>query len=162
MIEQVIGRNGTQSLLAPSRRRSSSFGEVMNDLWKKLNLKDQSPIVVVDAPESFESQIEALTSTEVIRTCGRTKKVEFLLAFVLTRSAIKRIADQVAKKAEGDAVIWFAYPKKTSKNYRCDFSRDEGWEPVTDAGFRGIRMVAIDDDWAALRFRRREFVRSRR
>ena len=133
----------------------------MTDLWKKLNLKDQPQVIVVDAPQSFEREIDRLESTQVIRSLGKAKRIEFLLAFVTKRSDISRIAVQVAKKCEGDAVVWFAYPKQTSKKYTCEFNRDSGWEPVTQAGFEGVRMVAVDEDWSALRFRRAEFVKSK-
>ena len=32
----------------------------MFDIWKKLNLKNEAAIAVVDAPESFESEIGEL------------------------------------------------------------------------------------------------------
>ena len=31
---------------------------------------------------------------------------------------------------------------------------------IKSAGFDSVRMVAIDDDWSALRFRRNEFIKS--
>src|SRR6476620_9127058 len=52
-----------------------------------------------------------------------------------------------------------SYPKGTSKKYSCDFNRDDGWEVLRQAGFDGVRQVAIDDDWSALRFRRFEFIK---
>jgi hypothetical protein len=67
-----------------------------------------------------------------------------------------------ASKAEGDAVLWFAYPKRTSKRYKADFDRDHGWEVLRAAGFEPVRQVAIDADWSALRFRRSEFVKGAR
>lgn len=92
----------------------------MPDIWKKLNLKSPPRVVIVDAPESFEPQIAELDSHDVVRGCGKTRQIDFLLAFVIKRSAIKRLAAQVAKKAVGDAVIWFANPKKTpTQAARC-------------------------------------------
>ena len=132
----------------------------MPDIWKKLNLKDQSQVVVVNAPQSFEDAIDQLESALVVRSCGKAKQIEFILAFVSRRAEIKRITQQIVKKSVGDAVVWFAYPKQTSRNYACEFNRDSGWEPVTSAGFKDVRMVAIDEDWSALRFRRKEFVKS--
>lgn len=56
-------------------------------------------------------------------------------------------------------LLWFAYPKGTSKKYKCDFNRDDGWEPLRKLGFDTVRQVAIDEDWSALRFRRVEFIK---
>ena len=71
------------------------------------------------------------------------------------------LAAKVAKRAKGDAVVWFAYPKGTSKKYKCDFNRDTGWDALKSAGFDTVRAVAIDEDWTGLRFRRVEFIKSR-
>ena len=58
-------------------------------------------------------------------------------------------------------MVWFAYPKGTSKRYTCDFNRDTGWQVIRDAGFDSVRQVAIDEDWSAMRFRRVEYIKSR-
>jgi len=55
----------------------------------------------------------------------------------------------------------FAYPKGTSKKYKCDFNRDTGWDKLKEAGFDTVRSIAIDEDWTGLRFRRKEFIKSR-
>ena len=66
----------------------------------------------------------------------------------------------LSRSAEGDAIVWIAYPKKTSKQYRCEFNRDSGWTLMGEAGFEPVRQVAIDEDWSALRFRRVENIPS--
>jgi hypothetical protein len=56
-------------------------------------------------------------------------------------------------------LFWWAYPKGSSKNYKCDFNRDTGWQIMGKLGYESVRMVAIDEDWSALRFRKVEFVK---
>ncbi|WP_394141037.1 hypothetical protein [Cytobacillus oceanisediminis] len=34
-----------------------------------------------------------------------------------------------------------------------DLTRDEGWEPVKEAGYTGIASVAIDETWSTMRLR---------
>jgi hypothetical protein len=67
-----------------------------------------------------------------------------------------------SKACPGDAIVWFAYPKGTSKRYTCDFNRDTGWDVLGRLGFEPVRQVALDEDWSALRFRRAEFIQSLR
>ncbi|HXF24820.1 MAG TPA: hypothetical protein VN602_09875, partial [Gemmatimonadaceae bacterium] len=123
-------------------------------LFKKMNLKDQREIVVVNAPASFESELATLGSVAVVRDPGKVKKIGFAIAFAITQTELDRASKVLSAKAEGDAILWIAYPKGTSKRYKCEFNRDSGWAVLTDAGFESVRMVAIDDDWSALRFRR--------
>lgn len=129
-------------------------------IFTKLNLKEQREIVVLNAPDSFESEMKGLKTVSILRDVRKAKRIDFLLAFVTTRQEIERIANAIVRLAEGDAVVWFAYPKGTSKRYRCDVNRDTGWEPLGTAGFEHVRLVAIDEDWSALRFRRVEFVKT--
>lgn len=125
----------------------------------KLNLKDQSEILVLQAPESFESEIAALEGVVVRRAVKDLKEIHFVIAFVSKQKEVDSFADKIAKKTQGDAVIWFAYPKGTSKNYTCEFNRDTGWNKLGELGFEPVRQVAIDEDWSALRFRRVEFIK---
>jgi hypothetical protein len=131
----------------------------MSAIFKKLNLKDQPEIVVLGAPESFEAEIAGLEGIAVRRSLDDVERVQFLLAFVTQQEQIDALAAQIAARAEGDAVVWFAYPKGSSKRYKCDFNRDTGWDSLGAAGFEPVRQVAIDEDWSALRFRRVEYIK---
>jgi hypothetical protein len=64
----------------------------------------------------------------------------------------------IVPKTDGDVVLWFAYPKGTSQRVAGEINRDRGWEPLQSAGFETVRLVAIDEDWSALRFRRTAYV----
>ncbi len=131
----------------------------MSTLFKKLNLKDQTRIVVLDAPDSFDAELAQLDGVQVETSLKAGRDETFVMAFVLTQAALDGHSAAVAKRAPGDAVVWMVYPKKSSKRYTCEFSRDSGWAVLTAAGFETVRMVAVDEDWSALRFRRTEFVR---
>ena len=127
--------------------------------FAKLNLKDQTEIVVLNAPASFESELKALKDVSVRRDT-KGGDIDFSLAFVTTQKEVDSLGPQVAKKAKGDAVVWFAYPKGSSKKYTSQINRDNGWAVLGKAGFEPVRMVAIDEDWSAVRFRRVEFIKT--
>jgi hypothetical protein len=128
-------------------------------LFKKLNLGAHQEIAVFNAPDSFESELQLLKGVKITRDPSKPKGVQFGLAFAITQAQLDRGSKILATGSEGDAVIWFAYPKGTSKRYTCEFNRDSGWSVIRAAGFESVRMVAIDEDWSALRFRRVEYVK---
>jgi hypothetical protein len=132
----------------------------MSPTFAKLNLKDQSDIVVVNAPASFEPEIASLRGVTVRRALSETRQVGFSLAFVTRQKEVDALAKVIGKNASGDAIVWLAYPKGSSTKYTCEFNRDTGWASMGDAGFEPVRMVAIDEDWSALRFRRAEFIKT--
>jgi hypothetical protein len=131
----------------------------LTPLFKKLNLGEHREIAVFDAPVSFESELKQLKGVKISRDPSSPKSVKFALAFATTQAQLDRSSKILAAAAEGDAVLWFVYPKGTSKRYRCEFNRDSGWGVIREAGFESVRMVAVDEDWSALRFRRLEFVK---
>jgi len=128
--------------------------------FDKLNLKDQKQILLINAPESFEPELKTLRGVTVQRDVKNAGEVEFSLAFVTQQKEVDTLGKAVAKKAKGDAVVWFAYPKGSSKKYKSEINRDAGWQVLGDAGFEPVRMVAIDEDWSAVRFRRTDFIKS--
>jgi hypothetical protein len=131
----------------------------MTSLFTKLNLGSHRDILIVNSPDSFESELSALAGVTIRRDPKQLTAIPFALVFVKTFAEIEAAAKWLPK-AVGDAVIWFAYPKGSSKRYRCDFNRDTGWAAVGAAGFEAVRQVAIDEDWSALRFRRTEYIKS--
>jgi hypothetical protein len=130
----------------------------MTPLFKKLNLSTQPVIHVLNAPASFEPELAALGGVEVSRVPAAD--ASFVLAFVITQAELDKCSAKIAKFAVGDAVVWLAYPKGSSRQYRCEFNRDTGWAVLGNAGFEPVRQVAIDADWSALRFRRVDFIKS--
>jgi hypothetical protein len=133
----------------------------MAEVFEKLNLKGQQEIVVLNAPDSFLPHLARLPVLTLHRHIESAPRISFLLAFVTRQSEVDALAGPVAEHAQGDAIVWFAYPKGTSKNYKCDFNRDTGWDALRAAGFDTVRAIAIDEDWTALRFRRVEYIKSR-
>ena len=129
-------------------------------VFKKLNLKDQTEIAIVNAPASFEPEIASLRGVAVRRSFASGAPLSFSLAFVTKQGDVDACARGTAERTVGDAVVWFAYPKQSSKRYSSEIDRDRGWDVLGAAGFEPVRMVAIDEDWSAVRFRRVDFIKS--
>ena len=131
----------------------------MKSVFEKFNLGDRQEMVVLHAPESFQPELAKLAVITIHHHLESVAEADFWLAFVTRKSEVDKLAPLIARRARGDAVVWFAYPKGTSKKYTCDFNRDTGWDMLKKAGFDTVRAVAIDADWTALRFRRKEFIK---
>jgi hypothetical protein len=133
----------------------------MARVFDKLNLKDHDEIVVLNAPASFEPELASLDGVHIKRSVSDTKSIGFSLAFVTKQKEVDTIAKAVAKKTDGDAIVWFAYPKKSSKRYTSELGMgSDSWAPLGEAGFEPVRMIAIDEDWTAVRFRRAGFIKA--
>lgn len=137
----------------------------MNPIFAKLNYKAQPEIVVINAPDEFLPVVNDMHPlTTIVTNPEQIQEGSFAMAFVKTQAEVDAISTALAQKLNGDALLWLAYPKGSSKKYKCDratlrFNRDTGWAVLGKLGFEPVRMVAIDNDWSALRFRRVEYIK---
>jgi len=117
-------------------------------------------VAVLFAPPEFVPVMDKWRAEGLPVSQRRTPGSQFVLAFVRTCSEIEHVAGSVATSVGSDGVLWFAYPANTSTRYRTDITRPESWAILGRMGFEGVRQVAIDGDWTALRFRHSEQART--
>ena len=133
----------------------------MTAVFDKLNLRQQRRILVLDAPAAFETDLLRLKDVQVLRDPRAAAQVSFAIVFATKQARLDERIRQLVPRLDGDVVLWFAYPKGSSRTLRCDFNRDSGWDAIRAAGFDSVRQVAIDADWSALRFRRVAYINRR-
>ncbi|CCH56027.1 hypothetical protein BN8_05332 [Fibrisoma limi BUZ 3] len=132
----------------------------MNAVFQKLNLKNQTEVAVFNAPDEFLPVLEDVKP--MVSICNDPEQIQegqFMLAFVKTQKQLDELVPVLAERLQGDGLLWFAYPKGSSKKHKCDFNRDTGWRELGKLGFEGVRQVAIDEDWSAVRFRRVAYIK---
>jgi len=134
----------------------------MKELLNKLNYKAQLRIAVINAEQSFYKALArelkgVITDDDIDQRCP----YEFMILFVKSAADVDMLAPVALHNLTADGVLWFCYPKKSSKKYSSNLERDKGWKALNEAGFYGIRMVSIDDNWSAMRFRNIRFIKSK-
>lgn len=133
----------------------------MTPLLQKLNFKQQAEVVVLHAPESFKEELESMRPfARVLEDHTAVDEVVFALVFVLNKAQIDAAIEVLFPKLKGDDVLWFCYPKGSSKKYKSEINRDQGWQQLGSLGFEPVRQVAIDADWSALRFRKVSYIKT--
>jgi len=133
----------------------------MKTILDKLNYKGQKRIAIINAEKSFIKALsKELKDIQTDMEIDQRYPYEFIILFVKSISEVEAIAPVALHNLLVDGVLWFCYPKKTSKKYSSDIDRDHGWKALNDLGFYGIRLVAIDDDWSAMRFRNIKYIKS--
>ncbi len=123
----------------------------MNPILKKLLFKAQNPLLLLGAPKEFQKTAGAFGVTVHSTPKG---SYDFILAFAYSLADAKKIAGTVSKALSEKGIFWMAYPKGTSKKYKADINRDSGHTLTEKLGFLGVSLVAIDEDWSAMRYKR--------
>lgn len=120
-------------------------------LVKKLLIKPGYQLLIMNAPDGFTQRLEPLPEGArlYISPGGRFDEV---LVFAGSQAELNRYAPVALQAVKPSGLLWFAYPKKTSK-IKTDISRDAGWDVATSAGWLPVTQIAVDNTWSALRFR---------
>lgn len=124
-------------------------------ITKKLFLKTQNPILIINQPKSFEKVLEKINCQ--VDTSIK-QKYDFILLFASTQNEAKSLIKNVLDSLNHDGIFWFCYPKGTSKNYKSDINRNNSWDLFKPYSYQAVSQVAIDEDWSALRFRHESLV----
>jgi hypothetical protein len=133
----------------------------MNSLLRKLNYKGQQRIAIINAGEDFLNSFgKELETIKIDREIDQRYPYEFMILFVKTISEVEVHAPNVLHNLSYDGIVWFVYPKKSSKKYSSDITRDNGWEVLISRGFDKVRQISVDEDWTGLRFRNIKFIKS--
>ena len=133
----------------------------MKPLLERLNYKGNDRIAVLNSEESFTAALLMECSELTIdREIDPRFPYSFILMFVRNQAEVEAFTPIALHNLLCDGVLWFCYPKKSSKLFHSDIDRDHGWQRLNDAGFHGIRIVSIDNDWSAMRFRNLKFIKS--
>jgi hypothetical protein len=134
---------------------------MISEIFRKLNYKEGYKIVILNSPKSFDEEIDKLKSNAVVnKSISKNVNIDFIMLFVKMKAEIDSLVPKVMDRLSEDALLWIAYPKKSSKEYDSDISRDSGWAVLGEYNYEPVRMISVDENWSALRFRNVEFIKN--
>ena len=119
----------------------------MQEVIKKLKFKDSG--VIINAPSVIEKEFK---KNEFKTSFDKNTKSANTLFFVNNNKELLHCLKNDLAKIEPDSVLWFAYPKGTSK-IKTDINRDIIRVTAEEYGITTVAAISIDDTWSALRFR---------
>jgi hypothetical protein len=109
-------------------------------------LAQGAKIALVGAPAG---QRELFDRAEISRDA---KTAALVLVHAANRAALDKQLPGAVKSLGEEARLWVAYPKAGKLD--TDLNRDRLWPLLERKGFEGVRLVALDDTWSAMMFRR--------
>ena len=114
-------------------------------------------MLLINAPEDYLENMNGIAfETEISQVSGQ---LDMLHIFAYNKADVDHFVPDAVKLLKYDGLLWMSYAKGTSK-IKTDINRDKGWDTLKGLGFEGIALIAIDETWAAMRFRPKEKVKS--
>jgi hypothetical protein len=111
-------------------------------LAAKLNLKPGMKVRLVGKPAGVDLPGVAGTASA---------KAEAIIVFVKTLDEVQSRAGPAVDAAREDRIAWLAYPK--AGKLETDLNRNILWRHLLGKGIQGVRQIALDEVWSAMRFR---------
>lgn len=122
----------------------------MNSILKKLSYKEQNPVLILNPPEEFSSILNEFSTQVDLDIKG---KYSFIQIFAVESKQAEKLAKKVLKAIDDNALLWFCYPKGTSKKYKSDLKREICANLFASVNYEPVAQIAIDEDWSAMRFK---------
>src|SRR5215467_7344603 len=118
----------------------------MSTTAQKLKIKENFSLLTINAPADFKKNIGELPKGVKIST--DSKDFNQVHWFLMSKAQMDKELNRVLKLLKNDVILWFYYPKGTSK-LQTDLTRDKGWDNLLKHDELGwISLISFDDTWS--------------
>lgn len=118
-------------------------------LAKKLGIKEQTSVAVVDAPRGYRRLLDPLLAA--VRFSSKIDKTtDVVHVFSTEKSGLSRELVSHRKKLGPNAAVWVSWPKKSAK-VPTDITEDVVRELALPLGFVDVKVCAVDEVWSGLK-----------
>jgi CheY-like chemotaxis protein len=150
-IRSTLRRAMRQPLVDPLVPSSRLEGYSGTPLPKKLGIKAETSLALINAPNDFEQTLGALPPSVVIRRRA-VGNCDLALWFVTSCRELYAKIDRMGTLATG---LWIIWPKKASE-MKTDLTQAIVRETALAAGLVDYKVCAVDATWSGLKFARRK------
>jgi hypothetical protein len=126
------------------------------ELLHKLQVKAGAKLWLINVPRALAEELSAGAEVEIVH---EKDTYDGVLAFFETPAEVPALVPRILKEMPPDGLLWVAYRKGPAAK-AAGLNRDTGWDALSQAGWRPVRQVAIDEEWSGLRFRPSEQVKA--
>lgn len=124
----------------------------MNPLHKKLRLKPNETILVINKPKGFDDAMAALPEGVKITTSKKVQ-AQHIYWFIKNTAELKTQQAEVLALLQPGIYLWLMHPKGSS-GIQTDLTRDKGWESLQAIKtLAWVAYIAFDDTWTAVAVR---------
>ena len=121
-------------------------------LPKKLGIREEYGVLLVNAPPRFERKLEPLPEGATFVEDAASARIAIL--FAPSQAELVRDFRPLIKSLPDKSALWLAWPKKAS-GVKTDLTENIVREVGLDAGWVDYKVCAIDETWSGLCFARR-------
>ena len=85
---------------------------------------------------------------------------QYILCFEKEQEKLGKIIPNLISVLQTNEQLWIAYPKGSSKRYKSNLNREIIRSIIHHNKFNAVSLIAIDDNWSAMRVKPMELIKS--
>lgn len=118
-------------------------------LLKKLGIKEEMKVLLMDAPANYYQLLETNISKQL---CKKNELPDFIHLFVKSQSAFHKGMQQVLAVAEKNkkVIVWVSWYKK-SAGMTTDITEDIIRNYALQNGLVDVKVCAVSEQWSGLK-----------
>jgi len=120
---------------------------------QKLFIKPGNKFLLVNPPDGYLARMGTMP-TGVILLNESSTPVEAIQVFVENRLELEQQLPRLKELLAPKGMLWVTYHKGTSR-VKTDIHRDTINSYAQSIGLEGVAMISIDEDWSALRLKKK-------
>jgi hypothetical protein len=131
----------------------STAGYSGTPLWKKLGVKANGSLALLDAPTGWSVaelpngvSVTVSTAAELEARTKDAVAVAFFLDLASLHAGVRALADRIFP----DGALWVAWPRRAG-GHDSDIREDDIRAAALGIGLVDVKVAAIDADWSGLR-----------
>jgi len=121
-------------------------------LIKKLGIKEESKVALINAPENYMDLLESDINKQLVKEISKANLAHL---FVSSKAELKKEFSKIIQKGKDDLIVWISWYKKSS-GIPTDVTEDVIREIVLPAGWVDIKVCAVSDIWSGLKIVKRK------
>ena len=111
-------------------------------------------VLILEAPNKYAGEIDEMAESYQLSTNANTiptNLFDFILIFIRNKSDLSEFASAAVSVLHKEGSLWFGYPSPKSSR-PSDITTCDGWEVLSDAGWKSVSDLAIDSSWNVKNF----------
>lgn len=117
---------------------------------QKLIVKPGQKLLLVHAPHGYQQRMQLPAGTRVIG--DKHGPADVIQVFVAGREELERELPRLKRLLAPGGALWVSY-RKGATRANVDINRDSIREYAQGLGLQAVAMIAVDEEWSALRLK---------
>lgn len=120
-------------------------------LYKKLGIKNDSIILILNQPKNYIDFFTDFPFNVIINHNCENEQVEFIHIFVKTINELEHYFALTKSSLQKKGILWVSWPKKAS-NVVTEFDKFKVIKFGLEHGLVDVKVVAMDEVWSGQKF----------